>query len=398
MGYEAIAESCRQECAFEEALVLAQSGRKEDRFAGIKAFTLPLTRYQRRSTCSGHTAHYSYRSRHNHPQLRRTTEPPTGVTASHFMANQDQFTGCFAGLALGDALGAPFEGGLPERLLWRLIGRTGTGKRRYTDDTRMSLDAAESICRSGGVNQDDIALTFAAGYRWSRGYGAGTARMLKKIKKGSGWQEVNRARHPEGSYGNGAAMRAPIAALAFYDDNEQIIRAVQQISEVTHVHPQAQEGAALIALATSCALSRIPADTLFSLMLEISRLIEFQVRLQQSRQWISTQENVAPAVVVQHLGNGMAAVDSCVTALYIAVRHIDLPFSTMLEFIRRCSGDTDTIGAMAGAVWGAYNGITKLPAADLAQLESAREVERLATQLYNGYAMSRRNISLCLSS
>lgn len=37
MGYEAIVESCRQECAFEEALVLARSGREEDHLAGSKS-------------------------------------------------------------------------------------------------------------------------------------------------------------------------------------------------------------------------------------------------------------------------------------------------------------------------------------------------------------------------
>jgi hypothetical protein len=35
----------------------------------------------------------------------------------------DQFVGCLLGLATGDALGAPHEGGTIERLVWRLIGQ-----------------------------------------------------------------------------------------------------------------------------------------------------------------------------------------------------------------------------------------------------------------------------------
>ncbi len=282
-------------------------------------------------------------------------------------------------------MGAAFEGGLPERLLWKLIGSTRSGKKRYTDDTRMSLDVAESICRIRRVDQDDLAQTFAANYKWSRGYGPGTVRMLKKIKKGAKWQDVNRLKHQEGSYGNGAAMRSPIAALAFYDDNDRIARAVQKISEITHVHPLSLEGAALIALATSYALSRIPMNTLLLQVRRQSRLPEFQIRLDQAQQWISTAKNVTPAAVVQELGNGMAAVDSCVTALYISVRHLDMPFSSMIEFIRRCSGDTDTIGAMAGAIWGAYNGMKGLPAEALDQLESAAEIKRLALRLHGRY-------------
>jgi len=299
------------------------------------------------------------------------------------MADRNQFTGCFLGLALGDAMGAPYEGGLPEKMVWRLIGWTRTGKRRYTDDTQMSLDVAESTCRNGGIDQDDLARTFAASYRWSRGYGAGTAGMLKRIKQGAHWQEVNHSRHPEGSYGNGAAMRAPIAALAFYDDDDQIARAVQKISEITHIHPLAREGALLVALATSSALSRSSLKSLFETLLKNSTLQEYQVRLKTAEQWLTLRDTVSSATVVQQLGNGMAAVDSCVTALYIATRYIDLPFSKMLYFIQKCAGDTDTIGAMAGAIWGAYNGMNTLDRSDIETLESASRIEQLAEKLYH---------------
>ena len=58
---------------------------------------------------------------------------------------KDKFIGTFIGLSLGDALGAPFEGGLIERFLWKFFSKTPTGKMRWTDDTQMSIDLAESI-------------------------------------------------------------------------------------------------------------------------------------------------------------------------------------------------------------------------------------------------------------
>lgn len=61
----------------------------------------------------------------------------------------DQFAGCLLGLALGDALGAPFEGGLLERLAWRFLGRTAAGHARWTDDTQMTKDwirSTSNIC------------------------------------------------------------------------------------------------------------------------------------------------------------------------------------------------------------------------------------------------------------
>ena len=49
----------------------------------------------------------------------------------------NRFFGSLLGLALGDAFGALFEGGILERAVWAFIG-TRNGKRRWTDDTQMT--------------------------------------------------------------------------------------------------------------------------------------------------------------------------------------------------------------------------------------------------------------------
>ncbi len=54
------------------------------------------------------------------------------------MASLDQFQGCLLGLSLGDALGARYEEGILERLLWRVIGKTSQGEMRWVDDTQMT--------------------------------------------------------------------------------------------------------------------------------------------------------------------------------------------------------------------------------------------------------------------
>ncbi|HNA22027.1 MAG TPA: ADP-ribosylglycohydrolase family protein, partial [Agitococcus sp.] len=59
--------------------------------------------------------------------------------------SREQIQGCLFGLALGDALGAPYEGGILERLLWKMIGSTKEGYAKWTDDTQMTLDLLESI-------------------------------------------------------------------------------------------------------------------------------------------------------------------------------------------------------------------------------------------------------------
>lgn len=162
-----------------------------------------------------------------------------------------KYKGSFMGLAIGDALGAPYEGGYVERLLWKLIGKTRSGEFRYTDDTQMSIDLANSFIVNKKIDQERLASTFTKSYRWSRGYGPSAAKLLKLIKHGTKWQDANRIKFENGSFGNGAAMRAPVVALCYSYSLGELKENVLKSSEITHAHPLAIEGAQPIALMVS---------------------------------------------------------------------------------------------------------------------------------------------------
>lgn len=294
---------------------------------------------------------------------------------------EERCRGAVLGLALGDALGAPHEGGPIERMLWRVIGSTRDGRRRFTDDTQMALDLADSLLRCGKVDQDDLAKTFAGSYRWSRGYGPAAARVLKRIRSGRDWREANRSVHRTGSFGNGGAMRAPIVGVFFHAQPENLVTAARQTAEVTHAHPLAMDGAAMIAVATSAALAGADARTLLDRARQVATQPEYAERFAIAAEWLTANAPVSPREVRARLGMGIAALASCVTALYLAGRFRDQPFEAMLAFAAAAGGDVDTVSAMAGALWGAANGAAKLPAAAIARLEAADQLDSVARQL-----------------
>jgi len=273
----------------------------------------------------------------------------------------DQFAGCMLGLATGDALGAPHEGGPLERIVWRVIGRTSDGCLRWTDDTQMALDLAGSLLEEGRVRPEALARRFAFSYRWSRGYGPGAARVLKRIRRGEPWQQASKAVYAEGSYGNGAAMRAPVLALFFARDRDGLIAAARSSARVTHAHPLGVEGAVLIALAAHALLEGRPAAKVLDIVRTECSAPQMAERMKTVRSWIESQEVPSPREVATKLGNGITAPTSCPTALYVALRHRKTSFEAMMEFIIACRGDVDTIGAMAGALWGVANGAERLP-------------------------------------
>jgi dihydrodipicolinate synthase/N-acetylneuraminate lyase len=89
-----------------------------------------------------------------------------------------------------------------------------------------------------------------------------------------------------------------------------------------------------------------------------------------------------------------------VTAIYLAVRFLDRRFLELQEFITACGGDVDTIGAMAAAIWGAANGVTRLPAVELERLEQRERLMNIASSLHartiNGVNLDEGSSSLAI--
>lgn len=294
----------------------------------------------------------------------------------------DKYQGCFLGLAYGDAYGASYEGGILERLLWSVIGKTKKSELRYTDDTQMSIDIAEFFLIDNALNQNDLALRFAASYQWSRGYGPSAAKILKNIKAGRKWQTVNRLKYQEGSLGNGAAMRSPILALCF-PMQDVLISQVHKVSEITHAHPLAIEGAQLIAFATLCALQNYDNLKTIDSLLSITEYEIFKKKLLLCKEMIQNGESTLSNKEIKNMfGNGITASHSCVTAIYFALSFREQNFTMMIDQICNLGGDTDTIAAMAGAIWGAYNGEAALDCDKENKVEGMSKLKNLAYLIF----------------
>ncbi|MFP4382295.1 MAG: ADP-ribosylglycohydrolase family protein [Candidatus Sumerlaeia bacterium] len=270
-----------------------------------------------------------------------------------------------------------------ERLLWKCIGKTRDGKRRYTDDTRMSLDLAEYLIENQEIDQDELARKFADSYRWSRGYGPAAGKLLKGIRRGKDWSQLNRARFSEGSFGNGAAMRAPVVGLFCCNQPGQIEEYCRLASEITHAHPLAIDGAIIIAhMVRAMLLDISPSDALRASIKNL-RTETFQAKMSEVLDLVRNKAEFTPRQVSRELGNKISAIASCPAAIYIALFYLNRSFEDLLDFVRRLGGDTDTIAAMAGAIWGARNGIEAFDEDLIHSIEDWEKIRSLAKALYS---------------
>jgi len=292
----------------------------------------------------------------------------------------DGARGALLGTFVGDALGMPFEGRPPDAVpeqLEMVAARLGRGT--YTDDTQMAIALAESLLQQGGVDADHLARAFLAAYDARRGYGSGTRMVLALLADGvSVADAAGRAFDGGGSLGNGAAMRVAPVAVFHADDRDALLDAARRSARVTHAHPVGIDAAVVQAAAIAAALrgedplvaARAAAETP-----DLREGLALAARL--------VAERPSPAAVAAALGNGSTGHESVPAAIYAAVAHPG--FEDAVSFALRCGGDTDTIGAMAGAIAGARDGESAIPNRWLDALEDGPKgrahVERLAERL-----------------
>jgi poly(ADP-ribose) glycohydrolase ARH3 len=274
----------------------------------------------------------------------------------------DRFVGCLLGQAVGDALGAPFEGLPADFVFWDagsvsdLLARPPDGPLHYTDDTQMMIGVAEALLADGEVRPDTLAQRFAANYDPERGYGPGARQILEAVARGDDWDRLAETVFPGGSFGNGAAMRVAPVGLVFAHDLGRAAEQAVASARPTHRHPLGVEGARLLALAVALAVQGPPLNrgAFYRELARDCREEEFLWQLRAARQMRDGHS-------LGFLGNSLPAHRSVVTAIAC--------FTTCPKSFERCvekaialGDDTDTLAAMAGALCGAHLGAAGVPA------------------------------------
>ncbi len=296
-----------------------------------------------------------------------------------------RFKGCLLGLAIGDALGAPFEGSLITSTAQVKTYAHEMPLLRYTDDTHMAIGIAESFINCREFNVTDMAERFINNFErepW-RGYGPGPPSIFKKIRSGVQWDQAALYIYPGGSYGNGSAMRVAPLALFFYQNRDKLIAATRLQSRITHAHSLGIEGAVLQALAV--ALVATDAFNLYARdilkLLKTYATEEIYLRKLAKTETLLNQENVEAKDIVFQLGNGIEAYNSVPAAICCALRHPNSFEKAVIEAVS-LGGDADTIACMAGAISGAYLGIDAIPQEWIFKLENREYLEKLALDLW----------------
>jgi poly(ADP-ribose) glycohydrolase ARH3 len=334
---------------------------------------------------------------------------------------RDRFAGAILGTMVGDAIGAPIEGwdaprlnaaleALPElpraerELQISVFGLiTGAdvppGSAYYTDDTQMTFGVAESLIAYPEFDPADMAQRFVANFQPQRGYGPGAYGVLSALKAGAAWDEpAQNLFGGQGSFGNGAAMRAAPIGLLYCDNLPRLRRVADVSSTITHTHVLGRQGAVIQASAVALALCFDGEENDFApltFLEEVKTVVGpleawYDDGLEDVRTLLFYPPDLLTAA--ETLVCNIEAHLSVPAALYAFLAHWD-SFPEAVQFAVRLGGDTDTIGAMCGAIAGAFHGASAIPPNWLDALENGAKgrdyARQLADELFTVYQTMR---------
>mgnify|MGYP002755631978 CR=1 FL=1 len=333
--------------------------------------------------------------------------------------------GALAGLALGDALGMPTQEMSPEQIravYGRITGLVdGDASQPYapgmpagstTDDTEQALLVASLLVRGRGTSSGRVALDageFAhALLAWedsmiARGsldlLGPSTKAALERVRAGEDPLSVGGA-----GTTNGAAMRVtPIGIAMSTADPEAFADAVWSSCQVTHATRQGFQSAALVAAAVSMGIDTARSTTpdlrglLWKALSYVDSLPErgawtpdpdVVAATRRAMQLVANPASSSLECLVEQVGTSVASAHAIPMAFALLARD---PSPQALLDAANIGGDTDTIGAIAGAILGAAVGVEVLPADSLSMIE---EVSHLGLSSVAGDLLELRDQAL----
>lgn len=263
---------------------------------------------------------------------------------------RDRKLGTLVGLAVGDAMGAPYEFMHKSEYKPTLEYNTGgcwrVAKGEWTDDTSMALCMGHSISDIGGFVPNDVMTRFGKWY--TNGYMSTRHKCFdignttrKSIVDFLTNRTIFSTVTKNNESGNGTIMRLAPVPMVYDGSYETLIGVAELSSKLTHSSSEASECAITMAqIIVNCYNSD---DKDFILSNVNSGIMDLVARGKEDLKLNPT-------------GYCMHTLEVAIRGFYKYNNFID-----GLMYVISLGEDTDTVGAVYGQIAGAYYGLSGIP-------------------------------------
>lgn len=266
--------------------------------------------------------------------------------------------GVVFGTAVGDALGYPVEFNKSKQPLTLNNGDVS----RFSDDTQMLVATLRGLVEADTVDDLDRAASAIAKYyvEWSespennRAPGGACMHGCRELANGVHWRAAGKLQ----AGGCGTAMRSMAYGIWFYDDTKKAALWAAEHATMTHRHPMAQAAAAAVAAGTAAAISGMSKSIIAQVMWQEARRYDegTATMLNEATQEADGPENTS---VFLDKWRGWAGHEAVAASLLCFLRYPS--YENIVLAAVNSPGDSDSLGAISGALEGGVGGIHGIP-------------------------------------
>ena len=274
----------------------------------------------------------------------------------------DRARGVIVGLVCGDALGAPVEfesrETIAERYPLGLRDFTSGGwmnvkPGELTDDSRMTIDLAETLTRPGPVDLNELGRRFVTWMEEQpKDIGHTTRLAIELLRDGVAWDRAGQIalvrRGSSSAASNGAVMRCAPVAVRFRDRPDELRTVSIDTARITHAEPRCTWSA----VAINQAIAHLLADG------AVHRLVAVAVAGIEQPDVVAAIE-AAPNLAEHELSGSGFVLNAVQIAFWATLNHAT--FEEALVSAVMIGDDTDTNAAVTGALAGAMHGYARIP-------------------------------------
>jgi ADP-ribosyl-[dinitrogen reductase] hydrolase len=306
---------------------------------------------------------------------------PNAITLQQ-IEEKDRFAGTLLGAAAGESLGAPHEGKSAAQVgvAREITGGGGWQRGEPTDDVDLMLSLLRSLVARRRFDQADVARRYLEWFeKGPKDVGNLTRAALENLRAGDApeqasalaWEDSGRK-----AAGNGSVMCCAPIGLLHVRRLEGLADDAAGVSRITHCDPRCIGGC--VAVTTAIALlvrGGTDADEGIGRAADAAGAASDDVRVSIERGISRRPEEIA--VDGDDRGYVLRTIEIAFSALASATN-----FEEGVVAVVARGGDTDTNGAVAGALLGAKFGKRAIPPRWLDVLAAGPELAALAEQLY----------------
>ena len=282
-------------------------------------------------------------------------------------SERERAVGSVLGLAVGDALGAPFEfrraRELPSPIPAFELPWNGYPPGTWTDDTAMARNLWLSLTAAGG--ELDTADVLARHVEWLATGPPDVGTLTRRVLAWAAEGEPDPARRyvtergPEVSAGNGSVMYCAPLGVAYAHRPGDLLVAAPALSAITHWDERCRTACLAVTLATAALVRGEPAELAVRAALEAVADREGGEELEYL---------VGGAGIARPIDGPDQGFVFFTAGVAMRMAGEARGFEEGLREVIALGGDTDTNAAVAGALLGALHGLDGIPRAWLAAL------------------------------